>query len=274
MVRIRCDDVTYHVTMTGSGYPLLLLHGFTGSIRSWDEQVNLWQANYKVIAVDLLGHGQSDAPHQSDRYDMILAIRDLITILDQLEISQVAMLGYSMGGRLALSFALQHPHRVSALILESASPGLATEEEREERLKQDQMLADQIEQRGIEWFVNHWENVPLFASVGQLPEHKRSALRHQRLANRPEALAHSLRGMSTGAQPSWWQALGNLQLPTLLLAGEYDIKFREIAKQMQRQITRSTYECVHGAGHIIHLEQPEAFNTLVVQYLKQQAWSD
>lgn len=268
---IHCHGMSYHVQVSGNGPPLLLLHGFTGSVGTWDSFVQDWQAQYQVIAVDLLGHGKTKEVHSDtqhgDRYDMMLAVRDLVYILDELGIKQTAVLGYSMGGRLALSLAILHPERVNALVLEGASPGLATKEERAQRFKQDEQLAVAIEQHGMTWFVDYWESLPLFARLKRLPLDVQSALREQRMANRPAALARSLRGMGTGAQPSWWEKLKQLHMPVLLLAGEYDHKFCQIAEQMALAIEKCTYICVQDAGHVIHLEQPREFDKLVREFL-------
>ena len=146
-----------------------------------------------------------------------------------------------MGGRLALSYAMEYPHRVRKLILESSSPGLKTEEERKNRQIQDHKLAQFILDKGIESFVDYWENIPLFSTQKSLPEAKQQEIRKQRLQNSPTGLANSLKGMGSGAQPSWWDRLSEFEVETLLLTGSLDQKFCSIAEQMVREMKKANW---------------------------------
>lgn len=153
--------------------------------------------------------------------------------------------------------------------MESASPGLRTEEERHERRVQDARLADRIRKEGIRDFIGYWENIPLFQSQGNLPEQIRTRIRNQRMANSIVGLANSLNGMGTGSQPSWWGELGNLKMPVLLLTGELDQKFCRIAEEMSKALPNVHWKSVKNAGHAIHVEKPELFGTIVSEFLSQ-----
>lgn len=268
-MRMTVNGITYRVNRTGEGPPLLLLHGFTGSARSWDAFLPNWSESYEVITIDLIGHGESASPSDPARYSMAHAVDDIVALLHILNLSKITLLGYSMGGRLALSLAIEHPSLVEALILESSTPGLETEAERRARVAQDHKLADQIEQHGIAWFVDYWEQIPLFAPVKKLPAHMQLALREQRLRNNVVGLANSLRGMGTGAQRSNWNALSSLDIPVLLIVGELDRKFYDIAMHMSTHIRNCTVMPVAATGHLVHVEQPQIFDTIVMDYLKQ-----
>lgn len=261
------NGVTYFYTLDGSGTPLLLLHGFTGSSQNWQPFLPVFTEQFQVIAVDILGHGRSHSPSDSTRYQMDHVAADLLALLDTLGVSQCALLGYSMGGRLALYTAVHHPHRFTHLILESASPGLETAQERADRRARDDALADRIERDGIARFVDYWEALPLWVSQEQLSPTQRAALRAQRLHNNPMGLAHSLRGMGTGVQSSLWPLLNQLTLPVLLLAGELDEKFVRIHRLMHRLLLNSQLEVVAGAGHTVHMERPLSFQQLVLDFL-------
>jgi len=266
-MRIAVNGVNYHVEAVGAGRPLLLLHGFTGSVRTWDRFVPDWSRTWRTVAVDLIGHGETDAPEDPERYTMEHTVRDLVGILDALEIADATVLGYSMGGRTALSLAMIWPERVSGLILESTSPGLETPEQREARIRQDEALADRIMREGLERFVEYWENLPLFAGLKRLSPELQQHIRFQRLRNRPLGLANSLRGMGTGRQPSWWASLASLPMPVLLVAGEQDAKFMEIAERMVSAIPHAEFVPVPNAGHTVHVEQAELFDTIVKEFL-------
>ncbi len=248
----------------GQAASLLLLHGFSGSGANWAEHAQVFAQHFQVITVDLLGHGHAEAPENPAPYAIEQAAGDLIGVLDALGIGKAHLLGYSMGGRLALYTALAYPARFDRLILESASPGLKTEAERRARMAQDEALAARIENEGIAAFANYWTNLPLFATQ---PPEVRARLHAQRLQNNSPGLANSLRGMGTGVQPSLWGRLSELALPTLLLCGELDTKFAAINAEMHALMPRSELVTFPGAGHTLHAEQPERFRAEVLRFL-------
>jgi 2-succinyl-6-hydroxy-2,4-cyclohexadiene-1-carboxylate synthase len=247
--------------------PLLLLHGFTGSAGSWRGRLPALARHTTVVAVDLIGHGCSDAPDDPARYDMDRCVADLLAMLDHLGLPRVAALGYSMGARVALRLAAAAPDRVAALVLESGSPGLATEEERRARCASDEALAERIAREGIEEFVHFWEAIPLFATQQGLSPDVRAALRRQRLCNSATGLANSLRGMGTGAQGSLWGRLGGITTSALIVTGALDEKFRAIGHAMSRAMPDARLVVVPDAGHAVHLERPGEFDQIVVQFL-------
>ncbi len=247
----------------------MLLHGFTGSTASWGKLLQEFVNNsLHVIAIDMLGHGNSDAPADPERYSMEHCQADILAVLQQLAVEpgEAILLGYSMGGRIALYSAYSRYFR--ALILESASPGLAKPQEREERRRSDSALAARIEREGVEAFVNYWEQIPLFASQRGLSEGQWQAQRRQRLNNRSQGLANSLRGVGTGEQPPLQSQLTNLDIPVLLLAGERDSKFCQIARDMAAKLPQSQLQIIPDAGHTIHLEQPEQFTRSVCAFCR------
>lgn len=246
---------------------LVLLHGFTGSAENWSTLFPLLkQPGRRLIALDLLGHGQADAPANPARYSIEHCQSDILAALRTLGIQagQAILLGYSLGGRIALYTAFSGFFQ--GLILESASPGLADAGEREQRRQSDHTLAERIEREGVEAFIDYWEQIPLFASQRNLPPETQAALRTQRLNNRANGLANSLRGVGTGAQPALHTRLPELKLPVLLLAGELDTKFSHIASQMAASLPLARLALVPGAGHTIHLEQPARFAALVNEF--------
>jgi len=248
---------------------LVLLHGFTGSAAGWADLFPWLEApERRLIALDMLGHGQSDAPAEPARYAIERCRDDILAALAMLDVGakEAVLLGYSMGGRIALYTAFSGFFR--ALILESASPGIADPLEREERRQSDDRLAQRIEDAGIEAFVDEWERLPLFASQRNLPAEARSALRRQRLSNRASGLANSLRGIGTGVQSALHEQLHALDLPILLLAGELDEKYCRIARQMTASLPRAQIEIVPAAGHAVHLEQPASFAGLVNEFCR------
>jgi 2-succinyl-6-hydroxy-2,4-cyclohexadiene-1-carboxylate synthase len=255
---VTASDLTYHLEIDGEGEPLVMLHGFTGSSASWQGVADALAARRRLIRVDLPGHGRTPAPNDA-RCRFTRVVEDIALIIEQAAGAPAHVLGYSMGGRLALAVALAHPDHVRTLTLESASPGLHSEEARAERRLADALLADRIIDGGIAAFVDEWERMPLFASQARLPEVVRAQQRALRLANDPLGLARSLRGLSTGAQPSLWLRLADVRPPTLLVSGAEDARYTQIAAQMAAAIPAARHHVIAGAGHTPHLESPAAF---------------
>jgi len=266
-MRLAVNDITLNIELYGVDRTLLLLHGFTGSVAAWAELVARLASHCRIIAVDLIGHGLSDAPADPARYRMERCVADLLALLDALEIAQTNVLGYSMGGRVALQLAAAAPARVGALVLESSSPGLADPAERQARIAADEALADSIERDGLAAFVERWKRLPLFASQAVLPAEIRARLHAQRMRNNPQGLANSLRGMGAGRQSSLWDRLPQLHIPTLLITGELDQKYCVIAEQIAQALPNARKVGVPNAGHTVHLEQPDIFAATVLEFL-------
>jgi 2-succinyl-6-hydroxy-2,4-cyclohexadiene-1-carboxylate synthase len=249
--------------------PVLALHGFTGNHSAWEALAvsPLGRAIY-LVAPDLYGHGWSSTPEDVGRLRLSRMAADLWALWDALEVGDPVVLGYSMGGRLAIDLALHTPARVPALILESASPGIQDPAEREARRRADEALADRIEQQGVEAFVEYWEHLPLFQSQRRLNPALLEQVHRDRLANTAHGLAQSLRGSGTGAQPSRWEALAELTMPTLLVTGAEDEKYRAIHQQMARLLPAAQTVVLDGAGHTPHLEQPDAFVETLGAFLR------
>jgi 2-succinyl-6-hydroxy-2,4-cyclohexadiene-1-carboxylate synthase len=267
MPRERVNGIDIHFEQQGSGPPLLMLHGFTGSIQAWQGIPEQLDDRFHVIAVDMIGHGQTSAPEDPDRYRIEYAVEDLLALLDRLDVEKTLLLGYSMGGRVAQHLVLSAPERFSALILENTAPGIDGPGEQAVRRASDERQAQMIEKRGLERFIRHWESIPLFESQKSLPDHVRARQRELRLSQNPIGLANSLRGMGAGSMKPVGDRLNEFTMPVLYLAGEYDTKYRQIGKQMTARMPCAEYVEISGAGHSIHLEQPERYVEVVLDFL-------
>ncbi len=265
---VPINGVQYHLRVEGEGEPVLLLHGFTGSLNTWNTFIQDYKHCFRFISLDLLGHGLTEAPTDRKRYEMQQAAKDIKDLLISLNIESVHLIGYSMGGRLALGFAAYYPEFVQTLILESSSPGLENEDERISRVSSDAKLAQRIEEYGIERFVDNWENIPLFTSQKRLSDKKKTEIRKERLSQTTIGLQNSLLGMGTGSQPSFWSELKKLDFPVLLLAGELDKKFVHLALKMQNFLNKGQFETIIDTGHAIHVEEPEIFGRIVSEFIR------
>lgn len=263
---IRGIETNVEVWNEAAERVVVALHGFTGSTATWRNLANELQ-NVKIVAIDLIGHGKTIAPEKTSRYGMNEQLKDLDEIFMQLGLDKFTLLGYSMGGRIALSYAIEYPERIEKLILESASPGLRTSKECIERCERDNKLADLIDMNGLTSFVDAWENIPLFESQKRLPESVRQEIRTERLTQCESGLAGSLRGIGTGMQPSNWLFLAQIDIPVLLITGSMDEKFCKIATDMTALCKNAQHVIVNDVGHAIHVENPAEFATIVKKYL-------
>lgn len=262
---IPLNNIPYTIHQAGAGEHILILHGFTGDGVSFIHHLPRLATHYHLIAPDLLGHGATSSPPDPARYQMENAVADLSALLARLNIPSCTVLGYSMGGRLALGFALSHPDKVTKLILESSSAGLATSSERATRMKSDEALAERILSGGIKNFVDEWERLPLWDS--QSADIKAS-LRANRMKNNPLGLANSLRGMGTGAQPYFGGRLTALTMPVLLITGEKDTKFTALGADIAQKIPHARLVVIPNVGHAVHLEAPEAYQDALAEFLR------
>ncbi|MCX6600516.1 MAG: 2-succinyl-6-hydroxy-2,4-cyclohexadiene-1-carboxylate synthase [bacterium] len=239
--------------------PLLaLVHGFAGSLKSWDDLTRHLEQHFRLLLVDLPGHGGTPVPETA------MTLRELGTTLGEF-VRSVAdgaamMCGYSMGGRVTLHTALFSPEAVSALVLMGASPGIEDARERKERQASDQALAEKILANGIERFADYWGSLPLFASQNMLPPDMQAELRASRLACDPQGLAYCLKNFGTGEQEFLARKLHRLSCPVLLMAGALDENFSRLNHHMAASIGTPAVRVVEipRAGHAAHIENPKA----------------
>jgi len=267
--RLRVGGRTVELADEGAGNApaVVLLHGFTGSKNSWRTLRRELRGRYHVVALDLPGHGGTSAARDPHADSFWRSAELVVRALESIAVERFSLVGYSMGGRIALGMALAHPERVERLLLESASPGLASAGERARRRRADEAFARQLEREGLAAFVRSWERMPLFATLRRLPDAARAYLRRQRLACSPRGLAASLRALGTGRQPWLGGRLGELSLPVTIVVGGRDEKFRAVGAWMQAGMPGARLETVPAAGHVPHLERPQRFGAIVARFL-------
>ncbi|MFP5319404.1 MAG: alpha/beta fold hydrolase [Acidimicrobiia bacterium] len=236
-----------HCVRAGGGdRRVVLVHGFTQTARSWDEVADALAAEFDVVMVELPGHGGS----RGVRLDFPATA----AAVAEAGGGPATYVGYSMGGRLCLRTALDRPDMVSSLVLIGASPGIEEPDARAERRRADARLADDLAVGDTKAFLDGWLAQPLFETTTPRP-----ADLEARRANPPDGLAYALRKLGTGAQDPLWERLGQLAMPVLLVAGEHDRKFRDLAERMAAAIGHNARTSwVPGAGHAVPLDQPVA----------------
>lgn len=262
---IDVENVHYSVVVRGTGQPVICIHGFAENSSTWE---SIDPDNCQMVLVDLIGHGNSEKPHSLEPYRLPVILRHLHELIQYLGYNTYSLLGYSMGGRIALGYALAYPQEVSRLILESSSYGLCDDQNRTNRLKLDAWLAHSIQENGIEWFNHYWSSLALFTSQTHLSPDIREKISERRLQNEPYALANTLLGTGQGIFPCLKPQVSDLSMPVLYIHGEYDEKYRKIGQEFTHLNPKIKREIIPGVGHNTHIEDPQGFTEVVNSFLE------
>jgi 2-succinyl-6-hydroxy-2,4-cyclohexadiene-1-carboxylate synthase len=258
-------DVRLNYFVAGEGTPVTLLHGFTQSGRSWQELISTMPSGWQWVVPDLRGHGetriQPGAPCTMDA-----CTADLEMLWNDLGIERTHLVGYSMGGRLALHVATRLPERLSSLLTIGAHAGLE-EDARDGRRQGDEALAQRIEHEGLEAFVNYWTALPMFAGLERRGPSFVAQVRAERMGNTVAGLAASLRGMGAGAMQPLWDDLPRVRMPCTFVAGQLDHGYVASARRLSAVVPNGRIEIVLRAGHAVHQERPEAFARVLAAHL-------
>jgi 2-succinyl-6-hydroxy-2,4-cyclohexadiene-1-carboxylate synthase len=265
---ITIDGLRWEVRTRGAGPAVLLLHGFTGRGTSWGTHARALAKAFRVIVVDLPGHGRSGYADPL-RMTVERTADDLAAILARLDAAPAHVMGYSLGARIALRLVVSHPAAVARVVLESPSAGVADPDERAVRRATDDALAAGIERDGIGAFVTAWERSPVFATQAALAPAVLTRQRAIRLSNDPRGLAASLRGAGQGAMEPLHDRLPGIEAPTLVIGGALDSVGRPRAELVADRIPGARLELLAGVGHTPHLERPPAFRRLVLDFLQE-----
>jgi 2-succinyl-6-hydroxy-2,4-cyclohexadiene-1-carboxylate synthase len=230
------------------------LHGFSQRGESWRELAALVGGPDRWLTPDV------EAP------TMEAATADLLGLWDAAGARRSHLVGYSAGGRLALYLATRHPERLRTLTVISAHAGFEGPA-RAARRAADEALAARIEAEGIDWFADHWGQLPIFASLRRRRPDLRAALDAARRSQDPRRLAAALRGMGGAAAEPFWDRLPSVGVPALVVAGAEDAPYVKHAGRLAVLLPCARAEIVPGAGHAVHLENPTAVAALLGAHL-------
>lgn len=223
--------------------PLILLHGFLGSHQDFLDIIPSLSHQYHVVCLDI-------ESIEDDLYQCVSSYQDPIVV------------GYSMGGRLALNLAIHHPDCLDQLILISASPGIDSIPERELRLTRDNQWAEMLRTVPFSQFLDRWYDQPIFDSFRESPVFAH-ALSVRRVSD-PERLALLFLAVSPGHIPSMWGALSQLKCPLTYVYGELDIAYGVISDRIRNECPHATIYSIPQSGHVVHLEAPTELVALLL----------
>ena len=263
--RAAINGVRLYCERTGRGPTVVFVHGFGCGIRSWDLQVAALSRTYRTIAYDVRGHGISDAPAEASAYSQPISVEDLRGLVAHLGVRTAAIVGLSMGGNIALNFALTYPETVSALVVADTGAG---SDETADWLAGSAMYAEALDRGGTEAFADLAMASPLFAHYCAKGPAAERFIRACLMTHRAHGLAHTAREVLAKRPPIYaLQArLAKLTVPTLLLVGEHDAPCRKVHDFMARTIPGARAIVIRGAGHLTNLETPAVFNAAVTRF--------
>lgn len=258
-MQINIGEYYYGVSVVGTGKPLVCFHGFSESGSTWD---GIEIPGYRLIRIDSIGHGRSARPMELTPYTLSQMLSDLHRVIYAVAGERYALMGYSMGARLALLYVLEYPEEVTHLVLESGSVGIEDETERQERYAADRVLANRIREHDVQWFSETWAKLAIFQTQQSLPTKVQQQIQRRRLLNSPHALAFTLEGSGQGSMPYIGHRLSELTMPVCYISGELDTKYIAIGAQYFGDIHR----IVSKVGHNVHVEAPEAYRQILKQF--------
>ena len=258
-MQINLGEYYYGVTVVGTGKPLVCFHGFSESGSTWD---GIEVPGYRLIRIDSMGHGRSARPMELQPYELPQMLSDLHRVIYAVAGERYALMGYSMGARLALVYALEHPQEVTHLVLESGSVGIEDEGERQERYLADKALGNRIREKDIQWFSETWAKLDIFKSQQSLPAKVQQQIQRRRLLNSPHALAFTLEGSGQGTMPYVGHRLSELTMPVCYISGELDTKYTAIGAEYFGDV----HCIVPQVGHNVHVEAPEAYRQILERF--------
>jgi pimeloyl-ACP methyl ester carboxylesterase len=247
--RINGIDLCYEVS--GSGPAVLLTHGYSATGRAWADQHPALAPRYRLITWDMRGHGETESPADPAQYSHALTVSDMHGLLRHLGVERAVIGGLSLGGTMALAFHARHPDMVRALVICDSGPGYRNPEARAEWNQRAHARAVDLEARG-------------FTALTSGSRDMREAVRRHRSA---QGLAHAARGMLTQTDSSLIDSLPAIRVPTLVIVGDQDTPFIGACEYMAKKIPGARLEVIKEAGHSANLDQPEAFNRVLLAFL-------
>lgn len=250
----------WHITLTGDPIlpPLLLLHGWMGNCDDYTEIIESLRSRFYCIAIDLPGHGKTEVVGNDLGYSFVNTANGIVQLLDSLDINHCALAGYSFGGRLALYLALEFPDRFEQVMLESTSPGLKTEIDRQSRIIQDWQVIDRLETDNFDNFVGDWYRQSIFIGIENQPRFA-DLIQYRITTNQPHNLIKSIEHAGLGMQPYLGDRLKVHTQPISLIVGALDQKFVSINRAINQECLATTLKIVPNCSHNVHFQQPQAW---------------
>ncbi len=252
------DGAKLYYRVRGEGQPLLLCNASFATLAHWSAQEEALAHRFLVVSWDYRGHGRSDAPAEAERYSLDQVVEDLHAVHRAAADERPAYVGgLSVGGLVTLSYALRFPERVQALLLFNTGPGFKNPDALAQWQSMLERAASKMERVGLPAYLEGRRAQAELLGLHPETEHARAA-RAGILSSSVQGLTHFARGVA-GPVPNLVDRLAEIRAPSLVLVGEHDAAFQRASLVMDAKLPRATRVVLQGAGHVLNLDQPEAF---------------
>jgi len=261
--------VNLNYEVAGQGEAVVFLHGYTGSGQDWANQIPVLAPRYRVVALDLRGHGKSAAPSKEEEYSVPIFAEDVCALLKLLDIKKCCLGGHSLGGFIALEFALEHPDMLAALVLVDTSSGQFARDPNYAQLRQklDELARSQGMEAAFEYDA---ANNPMRIERFQKHPELREVSRQKVLMTSVDGYIYASRAIGTWEPVT--SRLSEIKVPALIYWGDEDLAFTEATKILKEGIADSEVVTVEGVGHNPHEEAPDVFNEALLKFLDRVKW--
>ncbi len=246
---------------------VIFIHGFMGSHCDWEFFIPKIEKKYHCISLDLPGHGESPLSLKSFE-ELSFTIKELIQIASK---GECYLIGYSLGGRVALDLFNRYPDLISGVILESCHPGLQNKEEKLKRLNFDKNLFSNVSKNKKEdflYFLINWYQLPLFGNMSRNKNFQ--DLLKKRMKNDPEKMKSMATFFSLGNQDNFFPSLSKNETPILYITGNGDKKYTDLGKELSKKSQPLNHIIIEGASHNTHFDKPLEFERLIHRFLENQ----
>lgn len=249
MAKLNRDGVDLYYEVHGEGPVILLTHGYSSTSQMWRGQIEELAKDHKLVIWDMRGHGESDSPDDLSHYSEAHTVEDMAALLDKVGADKAIIGGLSLGGYMSLAFNATYPERVRALLIIDTGPGYKNDEAREGWNKTAYQRAERFETDGL---------APLERASAEV-----RTVRHKSA----QGLANAARGMLTQKNPRVITSLPDITAPSIVIVGANDTPFLAASDYMAAKIPGARKAVIPDAGHAANIDQPEAFNGVVRQFL-------
>lgn len=257
--------VKIHYEEVGHGVPLVLVHEFAGDAQSWRPQVSFFARRYRTIAFNARGYPPSEVPEDPAAYSQAQAMEDIRGLLDHLGIARAHVCGLSMGGYATLHFGLTYPQRALSLVVAGVGYGSADRE----KFKQDSALVVRRFDEGMPAVAAFYAKGPTRVQLMDKDPVGWQEFRDHLAAGSARGHALTMQGVQM-QRPSVFdlgERMEKLEVPTLIVTGDEDEACLEPGIFMKRKIPTAGLLVIPKSGHTINIEEPEAFNRAVLDFL-------
>ncbi|MFC1989361.1 alpha/beta fold hydrolase [Chloroflexota bacterium] len=254
MPKALINGINLYYEDHGTGFPVIFTHGFAGTTKSWDGQVSAFSKKYRFVTYDIMGHGQTDAPDDLSKYTLDILVEGIYQLLRHLGIQKAVVGGLSLGGYLTIHFYNQHPDMTAAIILMDTGPGYRTPEKAKDWNQRCVECVKILETQGMKGFMeSEYSKDDYYTTPDVMTELN------------PKGLANVRQGVMIN--PWGLDILPNIKVPALIICGDGDAPFLAATDYMAQKIPGAKKAIVANAGHGVNIDQPQVFESIVLDFL-------